>query len=116
MLFRNAHAFAKHKKSISDYNWLCDLDEAKGLTLGKTYRNINARTTFIKYITTTAKDQITDKIKKAKLVSITSDGATNASITGQEIVLVRSSDIAAKVSQSPNLKVYGSLSAWIILL
>ena len=33
LLFRNAHAFAKHKKSISDYNWLCDLDEAKGLTL-----------------------------------------------------------------------------------
>lgn len=33
LLFRNGYAFAKHKKSISYYNWLCDLDEAKGLTL-----------------------------------------------------------------------------------
>ena len=103
LLFRNAHAFAKHKKSISDYNWLCDLDEAKGLTLGKTDCNINACTTFIKYITTTAKDQIADKIKKAKLVSITSDGATNASITEQEIVLVRYSSKGEPVTKFAGL-------------
>ena len=114
MLFRNANAFAKHKKSISDYNWLCDLDEAKGLTLGKTYRNINACTTFIKYITTTAKDQIADKIKKAKLVSITSDGATNASITGQEIVLVRYSSKGEPVTKFEGLWQPVSLDNFVI--
>ncbi|KAK2564489.1 hypothetical protein P5673_011931 [Acropora cervicornis] len=61
----NGVTYAKHKKSISDYKWLCDLDEAKGLTLGRTYRNINSCTTFIKYITRTAMDQVADEMKKA---------------------------------------------------
>jgi len=65
LLFRNSHVDAKHKKSISDYKWLCDLDEPKGLTLGRTYRNINSCTTFIKYITKTAMDQVADEMKKA---------------------------------------------------
>ena len=29
LLFRNSHTDTQHKKSISDYNWLCNLDEAK---------------------------------------------------------------------------------------
>ena len=31
LLFRNAHAVSKNKKSLADYRWLCDLDEVKGL-------------------------------------------------------------------------------------
>ena len=99
-----ARAVAKHKKSISGYNWLCDLDEAKGLTLGRTYRNINACTTFIKYIATTAKDQVADEIKKTKFVSVTSDGATDTSIIGQEIVFVRYSSKGEPVAKFAGLR------------
>ena len=99
-----ARAVAKHKKSISGYNWLCDLDEAKGLTPGRTYRNINACTTFIKYIATTAKDQVADKIKKTKFVSVTSDGATDASIIEQEIVFVRYSSKGEPVAKFAGLR------------
>lgn len=76
LLFRNAHAVAKNKKSLSDYQWLCDLDEVKGLTVGATYRNVKACSTFTKYIATTAQDQVADELKKSKFVSVTtSDGA-----------------------------------------
>ena len=99
-----ARAVAKHKKSISGYNWLCDLDEAKGLTLGRTYRNINACTSFIKYIATTAKDQVADEIKKTKFVSVTSDGATDASIMEQEIVFVHYSSKGEPVAKFAGLR------------
>jgi hypothetical protein len=39
ILFRNTHALAKNSKSVKDFTWLCELDEAKGLSIGKTYRN-----------------------------------------------------------------------------
>lgn len=92
LLFRNAHALAKNKKSLSDFKWLCDLDEAKGLTVGATYRNIKACRTFTKFIAETAQDQIADDLKQAKFVSVTSDGATDSSITEQEIVFARYSN------------------------
>ena len=104
LLFRNAHAVAKHKKSISDYNWLCHLDEAKGLTLGRTYPNINDCTTFIKYIATTAKDEVADKIKKARFMSVTSDGGTDASITEREIVFVHYSSNSKPVTKFAGLR------------
>ena len=103
-LFRNAPAVAKHKKSISDYNWLCDLDEAKGLTLGRTYRNINTCTTFIQYIATSAKDQVADEIKRAKFVSVTSDGTTDASIIEQEIAFVHYSSKGEPVTKFAGLR------------
>ena len=92
LLFRNPHALAKNKKSLSDFKWLCDLDEAKGLTVGATYRNIKACRTFTKFIAETAQDQIADDLKQAKFVSVTSDGATDSSITEQEIVFARYSN------------------------
>ena len=38
-LFRNAHAMAKQGRPYQDYEWMCDLDEKKGINIGKTYRN-----------------------------------------------------------------------------
>ena len=89
LLLRNAHALAKNKKPLSEFKWLCDLDEAKGLTVGATYRNTKARSTFTKCIAATAQDQVADDLKQAKFVSVTSDGATDSSITEQEIVFAR---------------------------
>jgi len=38
---KKAHEQVKigFQKSLADYQWLCDLDEVKGLTVGETYRN-----------------------------------------------------------------------------
>ena len=38
-LFRNAHAIAKHARPFTDFQWMADLDEAKGINCGKTYLN-----------------------------------------------------------------------------
>ena len=46
ILFRNTHALAKNSNSFKDFTWLCELDEAKGLSIGKTYRNPKAAKTF----------------------------------------------------------------------
>ena len=39
ILFRSTHALAKHGRPFSDFQWLCSLDEAKGLKVGTAYRN-----------------------------------------------------------------------------
>ena len=66
LLFRNAHAVSKNKKSLADYRWLCDLDEVKGLAIGATYRNSKACGTFTKYIATAAQSQVAEELTTAK--------------------------------------------------
>ena len=66
LLFRNAHAVSKNKKSLADYQWLCDLDEVKGLAIGATYRNSKACGTFTKYIATAAQSQVAEELTTAK--------------------------------------------------
>ena len=34
-LFRTAHALAKHGRPFSDFSWQCDMDQAKGLDIGR---------------------------------------------------------------------------------
>ena len=36
-LFRTVHTTAKHTQPFSDFEWLCDLNLAKALDIGKTY-------------------------------------------------------------------------------
>lgn len=48
MLFRTAHALAKHGRPFSDFVWLTALHEAKGLQVGNTYRNDKRCQEFIK--------------------------------------------------------------------
>ncbi|KAG1663947.1 hypothetical protein GQR58_015058 [Nymphon striatum] len=69
--------------------WLCELDEVKGLALGKTYRNETSCRTFAKYIAESSKQQLTGQIQKAKFFSITSDSSTESSYPEQEIGFMR---------------------------
>ncbi|OWF54241.1 Zinc finger protein 862 [Mizuhopecten yessoensis] len=41
-LFRTAHGMAKSGRPYTDFVWLCSLNEANGLDIGKTYRNDKA--------------------------------------------------------------------------
>ena len=104
LLFRNAHAVSKNKKSLADYRWLCDLDEVKGLAIGATNRNSKACGTFTKYIATAAQSQVAEELTNAKFVSVTSDGATDSSITEQEIVFVRYSSKGVPFTKFVGLK------------
>lgn len=48
--FRNIHALIKKNRAISDFVWLNELDEAKGIVHGVTYNNQNAATRFLECI------------------------------------------------------------------
>ncbi|XP_023933505.1 zinc finger protein 862-like [Lingula anatina] len=86
--FRNIHAVLKNRKSFRDYMWLCDLDEAKGLEPGETYRNQKAAKNFAQSICDTERKKRADLMKNC-FFTIISDGSTDCSITEQEIVYVR---------------------------
>jgi hypothetical protein len=43
-MFRNCHALVVKNRPLSDYEWMCELDETKGIILGKTYRNTESHT------------------------------------------------------------------------
>jgi hypothetical protein len=38
-LFRNVHALIKKRRPFTDFIWMCELDEIKGVDIGDTYRN-----------------------------------------------------------------------------
>ena len=38
-LFRNGHALIKKRRPFTDFIWMCELDEIKGVDIGETYRN-----------------------------------------------------------------------------
>lgn len=90
ILFHNTHALAKNNKSFKDFTWLCELDEAKGLGIGKTYRNPKAAKTFCSNIAQTERNSLTDDITTAHFLSLTMDGSTDARIVEQESVFARS--------------------------
>ena len=46
-MFRNCHALVVKNRPLSDYEWMCQLDETKGNILGKTYRNTESVKSFI---------------------------------------------------------------------
>ena len=38
-LFRNVHALIKKRRPITDFIWMCELDEMKGVDIWEAYRN-----------------------------------------------------------------------------
>lgn len=57
-------ALIKDNRPLSDFTWICDLDEMKGYDLGRTYRNINSAKVFIQCIAVVAFQKIANQIKK----------------------------------------------------
>ena len=50
LLFQTAHALAKHGKPYTDFPWMCTLDKAKWLDIGKTYRTDKYAAQFVHFI------------------------------------------------------------------
>ena len=89
IMYRTSHALAKHSRPFSDYKWMCELDEAKGLHLGTLYNNVTACRTFTNYISEVATQKLSEKVVHVPFFSITSDGAMDSSVKEQEVVFIR---------------------------
>ena len=90
--FRNSHMISMKGRAFTDYLYLCDLDEAKGLDIGtcSTYRTDKAAKNFTYYIAETERNRIRNSLSKSKFISVISDGTTDTSYQEAEIVYVRS--------------------------
>ena len=87
--FRNIHALVKHNRPISDFTWLNELDEVKGLQHGNTYNNRSAGTLFLEFIADNVKCELVSLFENVKFFSFTMDGSTDSSTTEQETIFVR---------------------------
>ncbi len=89
-LFRNAHAVGKKGRPFSDCEWLFELDQAKGLHVGNSYKSRKQATEFLHYIAEVQRKTILNTYNGAAFLSIITDGTTDSSITETEMVYCRS--------------------------
>ena len=82
--FRNAHVIAKKGCPYSDYVWMCELDEMKGVLKGKSYRNRTQAKIFIHHISETQRDLDRVEMKTVNCISLILD----LSVIEDEIVYV----------------------------
>ena len=88
-LFHTAHAIAKKGRPFTDFVWMCEHDEMKGIDIGNTYRNHTQARTFIGFIATVERQKIQKEFTNAKFFSILSDGSTDSAVIEEEIVYVQ---------------------------
>ena len=68
---------------------MCELDEKKGLDVGMTYRTDKQCSNFVKAIASIERDNILNKIRQVRFISVLMDGSSDRSIQENEIVYVR---------------------------
>lgn len=90
VLFRNAHFLGKHGRPFTDFKAICALDEAKGVDIGKDYRNDKRAQEFMSCIAAVEQRHTKDLLDKAKFLSLIVDGATDTSHQEAEVCYVRS--------------------------
>ncbi|XP_059201277.1 zinc finger protein 862-like [Centropristis striata] len=90
-LFRNVHAIGKKMRPFSDYVWMCEVDEQKGLAVGKTYRNAKQAPAFMHSIAEVERKKVEVEMSASKFISIMVDGSTDSSVMEEELLYVRSS-------------------------
>ena len=88
-LFRTAHAIAKKGRPFTDYVWMCDLDEMKGIDIGKTYRNHTQVRCFVAHIAAVERSHIHNQFADARFFSLLSDGSTDSAVIEEEIVYAK---------------------------
>ena len=89
LLFRNAHAVAKQNRPLTDFEWLCKLDRAKGLDTGKTYLNACACLQFVAAIADCTRKDMHTILNMAPFFSIVIAGSTDIAGDEQESLYVR---------------------------
>ena len=87
-LFRNAHAIAKHARLFANFQWMADLDEAKGIDLGKTYLNDKNCRVFVHSIAQMERQKVWEVMDKAQYITVLLDGSSDIAAIENEIVYV----------------------------
>ncbi|KAL5496177.1 hypothetical protein EMCRGX_G012415 [Ephydatia muelleri] len=89
LLFRNAHAIAKAGRPFSDMEWMCALDEKKGLDVGASYRTDKKCCEFIHCIAEEQRLGLQAQIQSNNFFSVMMDGITDSSVSDAEIIYIR---------------------------
>ena len=89
LLFRNAHAIAKAGRPFTDMEWMCALDEKKGLDMGMSYRTDKKCCEFIQCIAEEQQAILQASVQSGNFFSVMVDGTTDSSVTEAEIIYIR---------------------------
>ncbi|CAM5113172.1 unnamed protein product [Eretmochelys imbricata] len=88
-IFRTCHAIAKCGRPFTDLDWMCKLDDMKGVDIGSMFRNDKSARTFIHYIAEVERRALKEKLEKCKFFSLISDGVADNAIKEAAVVYVR---------------------------
>lgn len=88
-LFRTCHAIAKTGRPFTDLDWMCKLDDMKGVDIGSIFRNDKAARIFIHFIAEVERRALKEKLDRCKFFSLISDGVADLASTEAALVYVR---------------------------
>ena len=91
ILFRTVHAINIQARSSTDYCWLTDLDEVKGLNVGMSYRNHVQARGFASAIADIPRREIRVNLEQSKYAGVIVDGSTDSSTTESEMIFIQTS-------------------------
>ena len=90
ILFKTVHAINVQGRPARDYLWLNELDESKGLDIGKRYTtNVNKCNEFATAIAEVHRCEICKHFESCNFVSVIVDGSLDSSFTENEIVYMQ---------------------------
>uniref|UniRef100_A0A8C8A9H0 Sperm flagellar 2 n=1 Tax=Otus sunia TaxID=257818 RepID=A0A8C8A9H0_9STRI len=88
-IFRTCHAIAKSGHPFTDLDWMCKLDDMKGVDIGSVFRNDKSARVFIHFIAEVERRALKEKLKKCKFFSVISGGITDSILKAAAVVYVR---------------------------
>ncbi|KAK2492976.1 hypothetical protein MC885_017740, partial [Smutsia gigantea] len=88
-LFRSCHAIAKTGRPLSDFIWMCKLDDMKGIDIGPVFRTNRSARIFTYFIAEVERRNLREKLEQSKFFSVISDGITDSSTEEAELVYVQ---------------------------
>ena len=92
-LFHTAYAVAKKCKPFLDYEYICEVQQANDVDLGKNYLRSKSAALFTKYIADNLRCKTANDLKQCRYLSVICDGLTDLTVVEQEVVIVRCIDI-----------------------
>ncbi|XP_066844386.1 sperm flagellar protein 2 isoform X3 [Anser cygnoides] len=88
-IFRTCHAIAKSGRPFTDLDWMCKLDDMKGVDIGSVFRNDKSARIFIHFIAEVERRALKEKLEKCKFFSLISDEVTDSIFKAAAVVYVR---------------------------
>ncbi|KAM9167867.1 sperm flagellar protein 2 [Mergus octosetaceus] len=88
-IFRTCHAIAKSGRPFTDLDWMCKLDDMKGVDIGSVFRNDKSARIFIHFIAEVERRALKEKLEKCKFFSLINDEVTDSIFKAAAVVYVR---------------------------